>query len=63
MTLDQYLTKHSLTCAAFARQISYSSSAVEFWRTHRRIPRPRAMALIKLVTKGKVTANDFMESA
>lgn len=59
MSLDEFLTKKSISTAAFATSIGVTAESVRLFRLGRRIPRPRLMAVIEKKTAGTVTANDF----
>jgi transcriptional regulator with XRE-family HTH domain len=61
MKLDQYLTLHDLTEAAFAEEIGVVPSTV--WRMRRGETRPdwKTLEAIKHATSGAVTPNDFLE--
>lgn len=63
MTLADYLRSNGLTDDQFAKICGdgLSSEAVRKWRFGARTPRPAHMRRIREVTKGKVTADDFLD--
>ena len=63
MKLSDYLERERLSDADFAEMIGRDRSAVTKWRNARARPDWKALAAIKLITKGKVSANDFLPSA
>ena len=60
MRLDTYLQKYDLTQEQFALLVGGTQSAVSQWISGQRCPRPKYLKIIVDVTKGRVTANDFM---
>lgn len=60
--LATYLADHDLTQSAFAELIGSTQVSVSRWISGQRMPRPAMIALIKTVTRGAVTADDFMGS-
>lgn len=60
MRLENYLEKMKLTQEQFAQTIGVKQNAVSQWISGDRSPRPNSMRRIYEVTKGKVTANDFI---
>jgi DNA-binding transcriptional regulator YdaS (Cro superfamily) len=65
MKLAAYLKAADLDDAAFAAlsKGAFSAEAVRKWRFGVRTPRPKQLSLIAKLTKGQVTANDFMDMA
>lgn len=61
--LKSYLDKNQLTYEAFAESIGVSVSTAWRYANGERHPRPAHMRKIAEVTKGWVTANDFMVMA
>jgi transcriptional regulator with XRE-family HTH domain len=59
MTLDDYLTKHDITEAAFGAVIDKSQAAVNRYRTGKRRPAGDTLAKIAVASKGKVQPADF----
>ena len=62
MELRAYLKAKTLSEAAFADLIGVKQSAVNRYCRGDRVPKPDVMREIMRVTKGKVTANDFVSS-
>ncbi|MFT8785276.1 helix-turn-helix domain-containing protein [Gluconobacter oxydans] len=63
MTLDEYLKKHELTDAEFARQSGINlRKIVGDWRRGTRRPDAENMRKILVYTSGRVTPNDFILS-
>lgn len=60
MTLASYLAQSGTSHADFAKLIGVSQAAITRYARGDRIPRPAQMQKIAEVTRGKVTANDFM---
>lgn len=60
MKLEQYLTTNKLSPEAFGLLVDASESGVRKWMYGERTPRPKQMRRIIEVTKGKVSANDFI---
>lgn len=60
MKLSAWISKKKLTHAAFGAMIGATQAAVSRYVSGQRVPRPRVMARIVEVTKGQVTANDFV---
>lgn len=63
MKLHDYLSQRKIAETEFAALVGASVHAVRKWRYLDRIPRKKALAKIRAVTGGKVTANDFVEAA
>lgn len=63
MKLATFLADNGYTYADFAQKIGASTFAVGKWARGERLPRPAVLARITAATKGKVTANDFVEHA
>ena len=59
MTLDQWLTKRSITSTKFAKMGRFSLPAVHKWRQKDRIPRAKALKKIVKLTGGKVAPVDW----
>jgi transcriptional regulator with XRE-family HTH domain len=65
MTLDKYLAARSMTLAEFADALGRDGvgvSTVSKWRRGIASPRPRHIQKIALVTRGQVTATDFLKA-
>jgi transcriptional regulator with XRE-family HTH domain len=65
MTLDEYLATHSMTLAQFADAVGQDGvdiSTVSKWRRGIAFPRPRHIREIARVTRGQVTATDFLKA-
>ncbi|WP_406853517.1 helix-turn-helix domain-containing protein [Alsobacter sp. KACC 23698] len=60
MKLADYLAKHGLSHSDFAAKISVSQASVTRYVQGQRTPRPAHMRRIREVTRGAVTANDFI---
>ncbi len=60
MRLDTYLQKHDLTQEQFAVLVGVTQNAVSQWISGQRCPRPQYLKNIANVTKGRVSANDFL---
>lgn len=60
MELRAYLNSRDLSEADFAKLIGVKQSAVNRYCRKIRTPKPKVMSEIIRVTKGKVTANDFV---
>lgn len=60
MKLAKYLKDHKLTHQEFASRIGSSQAAVSRYAAARRFPEAQVLARIQQVTKGQVTANDFV---
>lgn len=63
MKLEQYLRDKNIKPAAFAASIEVAPSTITRILRGERTPRIDLIAKIKAATKGKVKAEDFMESA
>lgn len=61
MNLNDYLQTVNLSRAEFANLIGVSGQAVGRYANSKRIPEPKVMKAIVLVTDGKVTPNDFYQ--
>ena len=61
MQLRDYLQRHGLTQAEFAKRIGVEKLAVYRYLAGSRFPNKRVMQRITDETKGKVTASDFMK--
>lgn len=61
MKLENYLTDKKLTQSEFAAMVGVEQSAVSQWLSGLRTPRDAFKKKIFEVTKGAVTANDFVE--
>jgi transcriptional regulator with XRE-family HTH domain len=59
MTLPEYITKHQITQAQFAKAIGVSEAALSRYVNGSRVPNSIIMRRIHSQTYGKVTANDF----
>lgn len=59
MTLAQYLERHGLSDAEFARKTGMHRTEVWNYRTGRRMPRADKAAAIEKATKGQVRARDL----
>ena len=62
MKLSDYLRDRDIDTASFAEAIGVSQAAVSRYANGLRFPRPKVMERIVKATRGKVTANDFMQS-
>ncbi len=62
MKLDQYLTQHDLTDAAFAEKVGRSQSSINRIRRGETRPDWKTMERIVEVTGGDVSPNDFLDS-
>jgi DNA-binding transcriptional regulator YiaG len=62
MKLDEYLKANGITAETFAKDVGHSVFAVGKWRRGERVPRNDVLTLIKKITKGKVTADDFSQA-
>lgn len=58
MKLKDYLKEENITQEKFASDLDVSQGNISMW-CNGMIPRPDMMTKILLITKGKVTANDF----
>lgn len=64
MQLIDYLKKHDLTQAEFARRVKESAQNINRYVKRKRIPSDaEVMQRINVVTGGEVTANDFYNIA
>lgn len=63
MKLQDYLSKHELTDAAFALKVGLSQSQISRLRRGRSLPSWEAISAIATATKGKVTADDWVTAA
>lgn len=63
MKLDDYLKRHDLTEAEFGAMIGISQPQVNRLRRGIRWPNRETAKAIAAATKGRVTADDFMEPA
>jgi transcriptional regulator with XRE-family HTH domain len=61
MKLSDYLKKEGLSDAEFARQLGVGRSSIGRYAAGKRKPRWEVLARIAKVTRGKVTALDFMD--
>lgn len=61
MNFRDYLERHDLSDVEMADRLGVSHQAVEKWRYGYRIPRMTTIKLISIITRGKVTANDWMD--
>lgn len=59
MRLDDYLTAHNISGAAFARKLTVSHSLVHGWRHGTKLPSLAMAWRIKEATGGAVTADDW----
>ncbi len=62
MRLDEYMEATALSDAALAERIGVARATVTRYRNQRRTPRREIMQRIIQVTRGKVTANDWLEA-
>ena len=65
MTLDEYLATENMTLAEFAGAIGGGGvgvSTVSKWRRGIAFPRPQHIRAIVRVTRGQVTAADFLKA-
>ena len=60
--LARYRAAHKLSREAFARMVQTNRQQIHKWE-HGAVPRPKFMALIRDVTGGAVTANDWMPAS
>ena len=60
MTLPDWLHAHDLTDAAFAARIGVTRQALHRYKRGERFPHRDVLARINKVTRGEVSANDFM---
>ena len=60
MKLSDYLTETSTRRVAFARRLGVSPSCITLWCSGQRTPSAAHAALIKRVTRGRVTIDDFI---
>lgn len=63
MRLADWLLRHQMSDADFARRIGSHRTEVWNYRTGRRMPRADKVADIERATRGEVRAKDFRESA
>ena len=61
--IEEWLEVAKISQAAFARQIGVAPASVSRWVNRERAPRWELIQKMHTVTKGFVTANDFMPSA
>ena len=59
MKLEQYLEKYKISRGDFAKKIGVSTPTIYYYISGR-IPRQKTIEKIYQETKGKVTADDFM---
>ena len=59
MTLDAYLSTHSLSTAEFARQLGVPPQTAHRYRHGQRLPEKELMERIAAVTSYAVMPNDF----
>lgn len=59
MKLSEYLSKHDISAADFAREIGVNTWTVNRYRNQARIPDKATMLKIKQVTNGEITADSF----
>jgi DNA-binding transcriptional regulator YdaS (Cro superfamily) len=62
MKIHEYLEKHSITRAKFAKKVGVIEKAVGHWITGARDPKPDTAVKIERVTKGEVTLQDIYGS-
>jgi len=62
MTLREWREKKGLTVTELARILEADKSAVSRWENGERFPSRRFLKKIAEVTKGEVTANDFLKT-
>ena len=62
MTLTDFMIKEKITRDEFARRIGVDANTVYRWEVGLRYPQ-RHIRKIMAITKGKVTANDFVGDA
>ncbi len=62
MTLNQYLLKHKLSTAKFAKNGGWPFETVRKWRQRIRIPRSKSLIRIQKITRGEVKPNDWYAS-
>jgi len=60
MTLSEYMKRAGLDALAIARKLKCSEGAVRKWQYGERTPRKKKMLEIYYLTRGQVTANDFL---
>jgi transcriptional regulator with XRE-family HTH domain len=63
MTLDEYMKAKRLTDSDVASQVNRDRSTVTRWRLGRTRPDFDALIALEKMTKGKVSARDFVEAA
>lgn len=61
MQLADYLARHDITAAAFARVLGVHPATVGRYLSRKRVPRPTLALRIRRATYGEVTADDFLE--
>ena len=61
MNLATYLKQSDIKPSAFAATMGVAPSTVGRWIKAERHPKPDQVRRIYILTKGKVTANDFMK--
>ena len=63
MKLREYLRLQNQKPEDFAKEVKVSKSAVAMWMRGERLPRREKLEKIAEITKGAVTANDFLRAA
>lgn len=63
MKLHEFMKTANLSDAALAEQVSRDRSTVTRWRNGKSRPDYDALVALAKITKGKVTAADFLEAA
>lgn len=61
MTLHEYLSRHALRPAEFARSLGVSAATISRVLNGRVVPRRALMAAIHAATGGRVTPNDLLD--
>lgn len=60
MTLAKWAKAHGLELPALARRLGKPKETVRLWLNGRSMPTRNNIAMIGRMTRGEVTANDFM---
>lgn len=60
MKLSDYLKTNKITARDLADRLGVSVKAVNKWKRHERVPRPRHLVAIAAETNGAVTVGDFI---
>jgi len=59
MKLKVWLDTEGISARELSLKLDVTDGAVSLWLNGMRMPRPAVMRLIKKITKGKVTSEDF----